>query len=98
MSELWAVAGDENTHGAGNLIPDNPQTVFIEGTSVIEHDDPAEPDALCPLLGPPHCSPSTLNGSSTVFVYGKPAHRHNDERICTATTIVTGQSTVFVGG
>jgi hypothetical protein len=28
----------------------------------------------------------------------KPAHRHGDSRICRATTVVTGQSTVTVDG
>ncbi len=96
MSELWAVEGDGNTHGGGNLISASPGTVFVNGIKVIEHPDLAAPDALCPA--PPHCSPNTSGGSSTVFVYGNPAHRHGDGRICGATTIVTGQSTVFIGG
>lgn len=96
MAELWAVEGDPNTHGGGNLIAANPQTVFVNGIPVIEHEDPAFPDGLCPAA--PHCSPNTAEGSSTVFVYGKPVHRNNDDRVCGAKTIVTNQSTVFVGG
>lgn len=98
MGELVAVKDDGNTHGAGNLIPANPQTVFVEGIPVIEHDDPAAPDALCPPLGGPHCAPGTSEGSSTVFVYGNPLHRNNDGRVCGAKTIVSNQSTVFAGG
>jgi uncharacterized Zn-binding protein involved in type VI secretion len=94
--ELWAVINDPNTHGGGNLIPQNPRTVYIEGKNVIEHDDPAFPDGLCPAA--PHCNPATAEGSASVFVYGNPVHRNNDLRICGAKTIVQNQSTVFVGG
>lgn len=94
-SELVAVKNDPNTHGGGNLIPANPQTVYVEGKPVIEHEDPAQPDSLCPAS--PHCNPATANGSGTVFVYGNPIHRHNDGRICGATTVVTNQSSVWAG-
>lgn len=96
MGELWAVKGDPNTHGGGNLIAQNPQTVFVNGISVIEHGDPANPDSLCPAG--PHCNPATAAGSTTVFVYGNPVHRNRDPRICGALTTVTLQSTVFCGG
>ena len=95
MSELWAVNGDQNSHGGGQLIADNPQTVFVNGIPVIEHGDPAAPDSLCPAA--PHCSPDTAEGSGTVFVYGNPVHRNNDRRICGAVTVVSLQSTVFSG-
>jgi uncharacterized Zn-binding protein involved in type VI secretion len=95
---LVAIVGDPNTHGGGGLIAANPQTVRIGGIPVIEHSDPANPDSLCVPLGPPHCNPATSNGSGTVFVYGNPIHRHGDSRICGATTIVSGQSTVLAGG
>lgn len=90
---LWAVEGDPNSHGAGELIPDNPRTVFIHNIPVIEHEDPAFPDSLCPAG--PHCNPSTIEGSPDVFVYNKPVHRHDDSRICAALTIVINQDTVF---
>lgn len=93
---LWSVKGDPNTHGGGNLIPANPQTVFINNINVIEHEDPASPDGLCPAG--PHCSPSTAEGSSNVFVYNKPVHREADSRVCGATTIVSGQDSVFANG
>lgn len=93
---LWAVQGDPNTHGGGDLIADNPQTVFINAIPVIEHSDPAAPDGLCAPVGPPHCNPETIEGSPTVFVYGSPVHRDGDSRICGALTTVVLQSTVFV--
>jgi uncharacterized Zn-binding protein involved in type VI secretion len=96
MSELCAVEGDENTHGEGGLIAGGssaPQTVKIGGLNVIVHESPAFPD----LLGHPPPPTDTANGSSTVFCYGAPIHRHGDLRQCGATTIATGQSTVFVG-
>ena len=91
---LWAVEGDNNSHEAGGLIADNPQTVFIENIPVIEHGDPANPDGLCPT--PPHCNPATAEGSPNVFVYGNPAHRIDDDRVCGAVTVATNQFRVFV--
>lgn len=96
MTKLVAVQNDPNSHGGGGLIPANPKTVFVEGIPVIEHGDPAAPDALCPL--PPHCTPNTAKGSSTVKVYGNPIHRQDDTRICGAVTVVANQTTVFAGG
>lgn len=97
MGELWALRGDPNTHGGGNLIAQNPQTVFIKGISVIEHGDPASPDSFCPKPGGPHCNPATAGGSGTVFVYGNPVHRNRDPRICGALTKAGLQTTVFCG-
>lgn len=93
--ELIAVENDPNTHGGGGLIPANPKTVFIGGKPVIEHEDPANPDSLCPAS--PHCNPATSSGSSTVSVYGNPIHRNNDDRVCGAKTIVTNQTSVWAG-
>ncbi len=95
MSKLWAVQGDPNTHGGGSLIAENPQTVFVNSIPVIEHEDPANPDSLCPAS--PHCNPKTAEGAPSTFVYGNPVHRHDDDRICGATTVVELQSNVFVG-
>lgn len=96
MGELCAVDGDINSHGAGSLIAagdSSPQTVKINGKSVIVHLSPANPD----LLGHPLPPTSTSNGSGSVNYYGKPAHRNNDQRQCGALTIVVGQSTVKAG-
>lgn len=90
---LVAVKDDPNTGGGGDLIPDNPQTVFINNIPVIEHQDPAKPDGSCPAS--PHCNPETAEGSPDVFVYNNPLHRMDDSRICGHTTVVTHQSTVF---
>lgn len=97
MTQLWAVKGDQNTHGGGNLIPQNPQTVYVNSINVIEHQDPAFPDALCPK-SPIHCNPATAKGSSSCFVYSSPMHRDRDSRICGAVTKVSLQTSVFVGG
>lgn len=68
-SKLWAVEGDPNTHGAGNLIPSG-STVFIEGKPVIVHAaDAAVADNLCPSLGGNHCAPATAAGSGDVNAY-----------------------------
>ncbi len=45
--KLWAVRGDPNSHGDGQLI-NTGTTVFIAGIPVIVHSpDPAVPDDLC---------------------------------------------------
>jgi len=92
---LWAVQGDPNTDGAGDLIATNPQTVFINNIPVIVHSpDHAIPDDACP--GGDHCDPFTFEGSPNVFCYDLPAHRQDDLRVCEALTIVVNQQDVFV--
>lgn len=67
---LWAVVGDPNTHGGGELI-NSGTTVKIEGKEVIVHAaDSASADTLCVPIGPPHCTPATAAGSGTVTCYG----------------------------
>lgn len=69
-NKLWAVDNDENSHGGGELNPSG-TTVFIENKLVIVNaPDDADPDNLCPLLGPPHCDPDTDAGSPNVSCYG----------------------------
>ena len=64
--ELWAVEGDANSHGGGTLVSGT-TNVFINGKPVINNTpDEATADALRPL--PPHCAPSTSEGSDNVFV------------------------------
>lgn len=100
MAELWAVVGDENTDGAGALTlsgDSSPGTLYVNGKQVIVGTTDANPDDLCIPVGPPHCNPQSSAVSGTVFAYGKGAHRNNDARVCGALTVVTNQSTVFVG-
>jgi uncharacterized Zn-binding protein involved in type VI secretion len=92
---LVAVEGDPNSHGGGQLIASSgssPQKVKIGGIPVIVHESPAFPDSFHPL--PPT---STAEGSSKVFCYGLPIHRHGDLRQCGATTIASGNSKVTSG-
>ena len=92
---LCAVQGDPNSHGGGELIAANPQTVFINNLPVIDHGPtPANADALCPLPGG-HCNPETAEGSPNVFYYFNPVHRMQDSRVCGATTVVQSQANVF---
>lgn len=68
--KLWAVKGDKNTHGGGDLI-NSGTTVKINNIEVIVHAaDAASPDNLCIPVGPPHCSPDTAAGSDNVTCYG----------------------------
>lgn len=101
MAELWAVDADPNSDGAGALIASSgdsaPDTVYVNSKNVIVGTTDSAADDLCKPVGPPHCNPQSDGHSSTVFAYDKPAHRNNDSRICGASTVVTGQSTVFVG-
>jgi len=43
-----------------------------------------------------HCNPKTAQGSDNTFCYSKMDHLHGHSRVCGATTIVIGQSSVFV--
>ena len=65
---LWAVEGDTNTDGNGQLIASG-TNVFVEGKKVIVHaPDHSEEDDKCPLTN--HCDPYTAEGStSTVSAY-----------------------------
>jgi len=68
--KLWAVSGDPNTHGDGGLVPSG-SSVRVEGKLVIvDAPDAAVADALCLIVGPPHCVPSTAGGSGDVNAYG----------------------------
>lgn len=62
---LVSVNGDPNTHGGGELIAHSNQ-VFADNILSVNHTaDTANPDAICPI--PPHCGPSTDQGSPNVF-------------------------------
>jgi hypothetical protein len=64
---LWAVEGDINSDGDGQLIA-SVSTVLIEGKKVIVHaPDAAAPDDLCIPIGGPHCEPMTAEGSGATF-------------------------------
>jgi uncharacterized Zn-binding protein involved in type VI secretion len=68
--KLWAVEGDQDSHGGGGLIPTK-KTVFIQGKPVITHfPDKAGADSLCPVEGGAHWSPDTAFGSKETFAYG----------------------------
>lgn len=68
-NKLWAVEGDPNTHGNGQLIATG-QTMFINNKKVIcNTPDHASPDNLCPLGGAQHCDPMTAQGSDDTFAY-----------------------------
>lgn len=62
--QLWAVRGDPNSHGAGNLINSTGSTVIVEGIPVIVHGpDHANPDNA------DHPDPMTDEGSPNVYAY-----------------------------
>ena len=62
--QLWAVEGDGNTDGGGELNPGQIAAIYINGKRVIGVGDSAAPDSLCPI--PPHCDPSATSGDSNV--------------------------------
>jgi hypothetical protein len=64
---LWAVEGDINSHGNGELVA-SVATVLIEGKRVIVNaPDDAAPDDLCIPLNGAHCEPMTAEGSGDTF-------------------------------
>ena len=65
--KLWAVEGDKNSHGDGDLVSSLASDIFISGKKVIVVGDQAIADDLCPILGEPHCMPGASQGSGDVF-------------------------------
>jgi uncharacterized Zn-binding protein involved in type VI secretion len=95
-NEYWAVEGDPNNHGNGQLIANldsSPRTVKINNLYVIVVESEAEPDDFGHIVP----DVNAITGSGTVKCYGKPVHRQSDERRCGAITIAKGQKTVLVG-
>ena len=93
---LWAVVGDTNTDGGGDLTlsgDSSTGTVFINSIAVIVGITDANADDL---IIPPHDDPQSSEFSGDVFAYSKGAHRNSDARVCGATTTVVGQGNVFV--
>ena len=65
---LVSVNGDPNSHGAGALSAGS-NFVYCHTIAVVNHTpDTAAADALCVPVGPPHCGPSTAEGSPDVYV------------------------------
>lgn len=65
---LVAVQGDPNTHLRGELTPIN-NGVYINYKIVVNNAPTNSlPDELCLRVGPPHCNPMTVQGSTNVFV------------------------------
>ena len=67
-NKLASVLGDENSHGSGQLLAStNPGTVFVGSKKLVTIGSAADPDILCPVVGPPHCNPESIEGSGDVF-------------------------------
>ena len=64
---LVASDGDTCTDGNGQLNA-NAYEVYVHNILVVGHTATAAPDGQCPTVGPPHCTPSTSEGSPDVFV------------------------------
>lgn len=65
--KLWAVNGDKNTHGNGDLITTH-NWLTINGKGVIVVGDHASSDGLCAPLGGNHCDPQASGFSSLINV------------------------------
>ena len=63
--ELWAVAGDPDSHGGGGLIPGTISFIDIGGLQVIGVGDTANPDSACSNNNI-HCHPSATTGDANV--------------------------------
>lgn len=64
---LVASDGDTCTDSNGQLNA-NADEVYVHNILVVGHTATAAPDGQCPTVGPPHCTPSTSEGSPDVFV------------------------------
>ena len=96
---LWAVVGNKNTDGDGDLKlagDSSTGTVYINNIPVIVGSTDAAEDSECIPSGGAHCNPKSSEVSGTVFAYSKGAHRNSDTRECGATTVVSVNTTVFV--
>jgi hypothetical protein len=65
--QLWAVDGDPNSHGAGELASTR-SWLTINGKGIIAVADNASADNLCPTVGGPHCAPAAVGFSDLVEV------------------------------
>jgi uncharacterized Zn-binding protein involved in type VI secretion len=65
--QLWAVDGDPNTDGGGELITSH-TWITINGKGIIVVGDNANPDGLCPIPGGPHCDPVAVGSDNFVNV------------------------------
>ena len=62
-----SVDGDPKTHGAGNLKASvTVGKVSANSITVIDLNDSASPDSLCPIPGGPHCEPKATSASENV--------------------------------
>jgi len=65
--QLWAVDGDQDTDGAGQLITSN-SWLSISGKGIIVNGDAAQPDDLCPTVGGAHCEPSAVGYDAAISI------------------------------
>ena len=69
-NKLVAVQNDPNSHGGGELNASiNPGTIFVENIEMVVNGSSAAADALCPIDGGSHCSPSATSGSDDTFAF-----------------------------
>lgn len=68
--KLWAVEGDMNTDGGGQLVSTTSGGIMINGKRAIVVGDSALPDALCPIPGGAHCNPVPVTGAEITYGYG----------------------------
>ena len=64
-----SVNGDPNSHGSGSLNA-SCNKVYAEGIEVVVEGNSASPDALCPIPGGSHCSPSATGASTDTYIGG----------------------------
>ena len=93
---LVSVKDDNNSHGEGALRASQ-STVYVEGILAIVDGDSASADLLCLPLKGAHCAPAAAQGSESVFIESTAVHADGMARACGASTVVTGQGTVYIG-
>ena len=65
--KLWSVDSDNNTDGGGALQTSH-SWLTIAGKGIIVSGDSASADALCPIPGGQHCTPSAVSYSDLIKV------------------------------
>ena len=86
--------GDPNM--GGGLITKGDNSVLINGRPAATPLTPVTPHPPCPK-GKIHCTATTMGGSKSVLVNGKPLLTSGDKDTCTHSRSMSGSKDVIVG-
>ena len=102
VSAVWALpaahvgSGTDHSGSVANGSPD----VFVEGSPAARIGDQVTCPLQCEMKSGAHVGGPIVTGSATVFINGLGAARVSDlaNELCAQSTIVTGATSVDIGG